>query len=552
MRARMHDRQTMLRDLCRRHIKGDVIKRKRGIVEIEGKIIIPVAVNLHQRIIQAIHHSQGAFHLGVTKTRIIVDRYFWFNDMTQKVTRYVRACKQCQDGKRLPFQLMPELGQTSSYSRERLRTWAMDVIQMPKGHMGYAYILTCLDLATSWLEAWPLKRATADKVAEMIQFQLVPRYGEGLSFVCDQGKEFVAHVVKRAVKKTSSYIHYGTVYNSQSNPVERFHRTLEGVMRCLLIDRKQNAKQWPTVLADALRTMRSAPDATTKDSPFYRVFGMRPRIAAIEWMNIQREEGGFSFNPDAPSRPLDVDGPAVYPAKVPEIDLTKEEENTTKPDSTPREEDARWPDEKIEEDGMHAQVTFNGNTRLLAKLPRTQQQMDNKSQFKFYRQVFSLPLPPELQVQERAQRAKDVAVKEQHQRNAERKKKQFPKTGTWYAMVGELVDWREPVDPDNPNTRKMRNPYQGPYVVVNRDIQGKTVTIRKVDATTLEMERKQKIVHIGQVRPTLEFEFLTRPSGEDFDPSDLFDDEDTTVYETAMLENVSDIYSKPPNKQELE
>ena len=138
MRARMHDRQTMLRDLCRRHIKGDVIKRKRGIVEIEGKIIIPVAVNLHQRIIQAIHHSQGAFHLGVTKTRIIVDRYFWFNDMTQKVTRYVRACKQCQDGKRLPFQLMPELGQTSSYSRERLRTWAMDVIQMPKGHMGYA------------------------------------------------------------------------------------------------------------------------------------------------------------------------------------------------------------------------------------------------------------------------------------------------------------------------------------------------------------------------------------------------------------------------------
>ena len=167
-----------------------------------------------------------------------------------------------------------------------------------------------------------------------------------------------------------------------------------------------------------------------------------------------------------------------------------EEEDYTKPDPTPMEEDAKWPDEKIEEDGMHAQVTFNGNTRLLVKLPRTQQQMDNKSQFKFYRQVFSLPLPPELQVQERAQRAKDVAVKEQHQRNAERKKKQFPKTGTWYAMVGELVDWREPVDPDNPNTRKMRNPYQGPYVVVNRDIQGKTVTIRKVNATTLEMERK--------------------------------------------------------------
>ena len=83
----------------------------------------------------------------------------------------------------------------------------MDVIQMPKGHIGYTYILTCLGRATSWLKAWPLKTATADKVAEMIEFQLVPRYGEGLSFVCDQGKEFVAHDVKRAVQKTSSYIH---------------------------------------------------------------------------------------------------------------------------------------------------------------------------------------------------------------------------------------------------------------------------------------------------------------------------------------------------------
>ena len=129
----------------------------------------------------------------------------------------------------------------------------------------------------------------------------------------DQGREFTAHVVKRAVDRTSSKIHYGTVYNSQSNPVERFHRTLEGVMRCLLIDRKKNAKQWPTVLHDALRTVRSAPDATTGDSPFFRAFGIRPRISAIEWMNLKRDEGGFAFNPEGPTRPVQVKGDNVYP-----------------------------------------------------------------------------------------------------------------------------------------------------------------------------------------------------------------------------------------------
>ena len=185
MRARMHNRQRMLTELCQGHNKGDCIKRNKRLLEMNGRIIVPVGVNLHQKIIQSIHHSQGAFHLGVSKTNIILQKYFWFNSMETKVAKYVKGCKQCQDGKRLTFRLKPDLGQTSSYSRERLRTWAMDMIHMPDGHGGKSYILTCLDLATSWLEAWPIRRATSEKVAEIITTEIVPRYGEGLAFVVD-------------------------------------------------------------------------------------------------------------------------------------------------------------------------------------------------------------------------------------------------------------------------------------------------------------------------------------------------------------------------------
>ena len=243
MRARMHDRQLMVTELCRAHQEGDEIKRTQRVLEIDGRVIVPVVVDLHKKIVQAIHHSQGAFHLGVNKTNIILQKYFWFNSMEDKVAKYLRACRQCQDGKRLTFRLKPELGQTSSYSRERLRTWAMDMIHMPEGHGGKSYILTCLDLATSWIEAWPIIRATAEKVAEVISTEIVPRYGEGLAFVVDQGKEFTAHVVRAAVDQSLFKIHYGTVYNFQSNPVERFHRTLEGVIRCLLIDQKLSFKK---------------------------------------------------------------------------------------------------------------------------------------------------------------------------------------------------------------------------------------------------------------------------------------------------------------------
>ena len=47
MRSRMHDRQTMLTNLCRAHNHGDTVKRSKGIVEINGKIIVPVGKDLH-------------------------------------------------------------------------------------------------------------------------------------------------------------------------------------------------------------------------------------------------------------------------------------------------------------------------------------------------------------------------------------------------------------------------------------------------------------------------------------------------------------------------
>ena len=90
------------------------------------------------------------------------------------------------------------------------------MIHMPEGYGGTSYILTCLDLATSWIEVWPIRLATAEKVAEVISTEIVPRYGEGLAFVVDQGKEITAHVVRAAVDQSLSKIHNRTVYNSHS------------------------------------------------------------------------------------------------------------------------------------------------------------------------------------------------------------------------------------------------------------------------------------------------------------------------------------------------
>ena len=504
MRARMHDRQEMFSQLCKKHQQGESVDLQDGILTLDSRIIVPVGMGLQQKIIKAIHHSQGSFHLGQNKTVTIIQRYFWFPRCRPQVQKYLSACKQCVDGKRLHIYRGPDLGQTSSYSRERLRTWAMDTIQMPPGNRGNGYIITCLDLATSWLEAFAVKRATGENIANIITYDLVPRYGEGLTFIVDQGKEFLAKIVQQAVKNSVSKIHYGTIYHSQSNPVERFHRTLEGVIRCLLIDRKKNAKHWPSVLNDALRTMRSAPDATGF-SPFYRVFGLRPRISAIEWMNLgdSTEEGGFKFDPHEAPRTLEVSPTEVYPT----------------PTSTG--EHAIEDSEIIYNDGTHLQVRYRGEDRLLTRI-------GDATKRDLFRQVCTVTLP-----QEAAQAAKDELARKTHANNADRIQRKRPKN--WCPIMNELVDWKEPVDPDNPTTRKMRNPYQGPYLIIKRDLPGKTVTIQKVSLDTLEVQGKKRTVHVGQIRPTMEFEWLTRPRGDDWTPNALWTSEDNAIYTVAGL-----------------
>ena len=76
--------------------------------------------------------------------------------------------------------------------------------------------------------------------------------------------------------------------------------------------------------------------------------------------------------------------------------------------------------------------------------------------------------------------------------------------------------------------------------MISRDIGGETVTLKKLDPKTLELARRQRTVHVGQVRPTLEFEFLTRPSGEDFDPSLLFEDGDVDMCPTTPPNEFAD------------
>ena len=142
-----------------------------------------------ESVILLFHHDPVVGHLGIQRTVTEMSRFVYVPNLASRVAEFVNLC-HCKDAKRLPAQHGPGMGATTSKAAERLKEWCMDIIHLPNSANGYRYILLFTDKATSFCEAAPLKRMTADLVSKAIEEHVILRYGSGLTFVNDGAQYF--------------------------------------------------------------------------------------------------------------------------------------------------------------------------------------------------------------------------------------------------------------------------------------------------------------------------------------------------------------------------
>jgi hypothetical protein len=70
-----------------------------GFLLYEGRIAVPNALGLRAHLVQELHDSPYALHLGVNKTRKLVSRHYWWPTLARDVEQYVRICHHCQKNK---------------------------------------------------------------------------------------------------------------------------------------------------------------------------------------------------------------------------------------------------------------------------------------------------------------------------------------------------------------------------------------------------------------------------------------------------------------------
>ena len=210
---------------------------------------LAVPQTLRDQVLSYAHEATLAGHAGYYKTLNRVQSQFSWPSMTVDIINFIKSCHVCQmkapigRDKPAPFQRMALI-------EEPFQRVVIDLVgPLPVTKNRYEYILTMVDMATTWAEATPLRKITADKVAEAL-FDMFTRVGFPKEIQSDRGQQFMSDLLHEFNTLSTIKHIFSTPYHPQTNGVvERFHSTLKNMLRKLA---EESPSDWDKFLSAAL------------------------------------------------------------------------------------------------------------------------------------------------------------------------------------------------------------------------------------------------------------------------------------------------------------
>ncbi|KAH9244458.1 hypothetical protein BASA81_018151 [Batrachochytrium salamandrivorans] len=173
------------------------------------------------------HYHESLAHLKFGSIIDLVSRRFWWPKMKADLRNYISRCPQCQldqSASRIhaPLPIRPVPPVALPFER-----WGIDFYgPMVETKSGNKYLITCIDYATRWVLAKPVKDMTESAVAAFL-YELMMTYGAPFEIISDRGKSFLAEGID-LFERENKIRHFATTpYHPQTNGmVERMHAML--------------------------------------------------------------------------------------------------------------------------------------------------------------------------------------------------------------------------------------------------------------------------------------------------------------------------------------
>ena len=239
-----------------------------------GRWCIVVPRDLRPSLLEEAHAGCYAGHFSEKKVYDRLRRYYWWKGMRSDVRRFCRGCLPCAAKKGPgrstcpPLQPIPVGGP--------FHRVGVDVLQLPLTRNGNRYVVVFLDYLTKWAEAFAVPDQQAETIACLLTEHVISRHGVPEELLSDRGTNFLSELIAEICKVLGMKKINTSGYHPQTDGlVEKFNPTL---INMIAKSCEIHAHDWDEHLAHLLIAYRVSAQESTKESPFYLLYGRDPRI----------------------------------------------------------------------------------------------------------------------------------------------------------------------------------------------------------------------------------------------------------------------------------
>ena len=221
-------------------------------------------------------HREAA-HQGQRRSAALMQERFWWPGMTRDLRNHIKKCSRCRKYEAAP-PVVPMKPLACSGPGELLHVDFTSIKEMVplKEDPIIHNVLVLQDHFSKYVVAYVVKDQTARTAAETLRIGYFGLFGTPVYLVSDQGKAFTGHVITHLCELYGVQKLRTSPYHAQTNgQVEHMNQTIIHMISKLEEDRKAC---WSKHLPELLMAYNATHSAVTGYSPYYLLFGSRPRI----------------------------------------------------------------------------------------------------------------------------------------------------------------------------------------------------------------------------------------------------------------------------------